>query len=159
MGLNFMEHILILTHDPDGTKDWWVRNLGFREGPHPEFGFPVHWLYIGDQDVVHIGKANFSEHQNEYLRPGEGQQDAGGNAGSGRIDHVCFNCSDIVSFIDRLEKNGIKYNERQAHNQSLYQLFFMEPINGIKVELNFPAAEAEKAGRTAARTAADAAAE
>ena len=71
MGLNFMEHILILTHDPDGTRDWWVKNLGFRSGDHPEFGFPVHWLYIGDQDVVHIGKANFSEHQNEYLRPGD----------------------------------------------------------------------------------------
>lgn len=159
MGLNFMEHVLILTHDPDGTKDWWVKNLGFREGPHPEFGFPVHWLYIGDQDVVHIGKANFSDHQNEYLRPGEGQQAAGDTTGSGRIDHVCFNCSGIEEFIERLETNGIKFNERQAHNQSLYQLFFMEPINGIKVELNFPAAEAEKAGRSAARTAADAAAE
>lgn len=32
MGLNFMEHILILTDDPDGTRDWWVNNLGFRSG-------------------------------------------------------------------------------------------------------------------------------
>jgi hypothetical protein len=59
--------------------------------------------------------------------------------------------------VDRLESNDIKYNERQAHDQSLYQLFFMEPINGIKVELNFSAEEAEKAGRSASRTASDAA--
>ncbi|MBT5571021.1 MAG: hypothetical protein HOJ90_07385 [Alphaproteobacteria bacterium] len=159
MGLNFMEHILILTHDPDGTRDWWVENLGFRSGDHPEFGFPVHWLYIGDQDVVHIGKANHSDHQNEYLRPGDDNAaaEAEANGGSGRIDHVCFNCSGIEEFANRLDSNGIKYNERQAHDQSLYQLFFMEPINGIKVELNFSAEEAQKAGRSAARTAADAA--
>ncbi len=70
---------------------------------------------------------------------------------------MCFNCSGINEFVERLETNGIKFNERQAHDQSLYQLFFMEPINGIKVELNFSAAEAQAAGRAPTRTAADAA--
>jgi catechol 2,3-dioxygenase-like lactoylglutathione lyase family enzyme len=37
MGLRFLEHLLILTHDPDATRDWFVQNLGFREGYHPEF--------------------------------------------------------------------------------------------------------------------------
>ena len=63
MPLKFMEHILILTHDPEGTRDWFCNNLGFVSGYHPEFGFPVYWLYIGEQDVVHIGKAKFSDHQ------------------------------------------------------------------------------------------------
>ena len=67
MGMRFMEHILILTDDPDGTKDWWVENLGFTEGDHPDFGFPVHWLCIGDQDVIHIGQRNQSQHQSTYL--------------------------------------------------------------------------------------------
>ena len=57
MGLRFLEHVLILTHDPEGTRDWFCDNLGFRNGDHPDFGFPVYWLYIGDQDVIHIGKA------------------------------------------------------------------------------------------------------
>ena len=107
------------------------------------------------RDVVHIGKANHSDHQNEYLRPGDhsAADEAEANAGSGRIDHVCFNCFGIVEFAERLDRNGIKYNERQAHDQSLYQLFFMEPINGIKVELNFPAEEAAKAGRSPTLTA------
>src|SRR3546814_12855057 len=68
MGLRFLEHILILTHDPEGTRDWFCKNLGFREGYHPEFGFPVYWLYIGEQDVIHIGKARHSEHQDTYLK-------------------------------------------------------------------------------------------
>ena len=156
MGLRFLEHALILTDDPEATRDWFVDNLGFRDGYHPEFGFPVHWLYIGDQDVVHIGKAGHSEHQDTYLAtPSDAagvDYSAAGAPGSGRIDHVCFNCEHIQEFIDRFERNGVEYNERKAHNSDLYQLFMREPINGIKVELNFTAQEAIAAGRIASWT-------
>jgi catechol 2,3-dioxygenase-like lactoylglutathione lyase family enzyme len=151
MGLKFMEHILILTHDPEGTRDWFCNNLGFRNGYHPEFGFPVYWLYIAEQDVVHIGKSRHSEHQDVYLATPvdvEGTDYGGrGEPGSGHIDHVCFNCENIQEFIDRLESLGTTYSERKAHNSNLYQLFMREPINGIKVELNFAAHEAVAAGR------------
>ena len=151
MGLRFMEHILILTHDPEGTRDWFCNNLGFRSGDHPEFGFPVYWLYIGDQDVLHIGKAKHSSHQDTYLRTPSDQLDSdysgAGALGSGRIDHVCFNSEGIDEFIDRLTRNGIEFSERKAHNSDLYQLFMREPVNGIKVELNFSAEEAVRSGR------------
>jgi catechol 2,3-dioxygenase-like lactoylglutathione lyase family enzyme len=151
MGLRFMEHILILTHDPEGTRDWFCNNLGFVSGYHPEFGFPVYWLYIGDQDVVHIGKAQHSEHQNTYLStPSDTpsvESSRSDSLGSGRIDHVCFNCDGILEFIDRLNKNQVEFSERKAHNSNLYQLFMREPINGIKVELNFSAQEALSAKR------------
>lgn len=151
MGLRFLEHILILTHDPDATRDWFCDNLGFREGYHPEFGFPVYWLYIGEQDVIHIGKARFSEHQDTYLKTPadkEGQDySAAGAPGSGRIDHLCINCEGIEEFIDRLTRNGVAFSERKAHNSNLYQLFMREPVNGIKVELNFAWHEAVRIGR------------
>ncbi|MGH6897807.1 MAG: VOC family protein [Geminicoccaceae bacterium] len=153
MGLRFMEHILILTPDPDGTRDWWRDVLGLREGDHPEFGFPVHWLYIGDQDVIHIGKANHSQHQSRYLSNVEGKA---AEPGTGAIDHVCFNCEGIEEFVARLEANGVEFSERQANDGALFQLFFRDPINGIKVELNFAAAEAERAGRKPTHTAAGA---
>ena len=156
MGLRFMEHVLILTHDPEATRDWFCENLGFVSGYHPEFGFPVYWLYIGEQDVLHIGKAKFSEHQDTYLSTSGQDQSidyAGGGAlGSGRIDHVCFNCEGIIEFVERLTKNGIEFSERKAHNSDLYQLFMREPINGIKVELNFSAEEALQTGRMASFT-------
>src|SRR5690348_15632156 len=122
MGLRFLEHMLILTHDPEATRDWFCKSLGFRSGYHPEFGFPVYWLYIGDQDVVHIGKAHHSEHQDTYLRsPGDKEGDdysAAGALGSGRIDHVCFNCDGIEEFIERLTRAGVDFNERKAHNSN-----------------------------------------
>lgn len=151
MGLKFMEHILILTHDPEATRDWFCDNLGFVSGDHPEFGFPVYWLYIGKQDVVHIGKAQHSEHQNIYLSTPSDTAATNSSTsttlGSGRIDHVCFNCEGMMEFIDRLTKNKVEFSERKAHNSNLYQLFMREPINGIKVELNFSAEEAMQANR------------
>lgn len=151
MGMRFMEHILILTDDPDGTRDWWVEALGFTEGDHPEFGFPVHWLCIGDQDVIHIGKRNQSEHQSTYLAtPTDDVErtDPAVHTGGGTIDHVCFNCEGLVEFSERLDAKNVEYSERTAHNPTLYQMFMREPINGIKVELNFPIEEAIAAGRT-----------
>jgi catechol 2,3-dioxygenase-like lactoylglutathione lyase family enzyme len=151
MGLRFLEHVLILTHDPDATRDWFCEKLGFVSGEHPDFGFPVHWLYIGDQDVIHIGKARYSEHQDTYLKTPSDQQgqdfSAAGALGSGRIDHICLNCEGMQEFIDRLTRLGVDFSERKAHNSNLYQLFMREPINGIKVELNFAWHEAVSCGR------------
>lgn len=157
MGLRYMEHFLILTDEPERTRDWWVDTLGFRSGDHPDFGFPVYWLYIGDQDVVHIGKRNHSEHQNAYLAAPEpsGDQNASGSgeqSHTGRIDHICFNCDGIEEFIARLERNNVDFSERQAHAQAFHQLFFWDPINAIKIELNFAAEEARRAGRLATMT-------
>ena len=149
MALKFLEHILILTHDPEATRAWFCDNLGFTSGDHPEFGFPVYWLYIGDRDVVHIGKAKYSSHQDMYLKTPGASEDysAAGALGTGRIDHLCFNCEGIDEFAARLTRNGVAFSERKAHDSNLYQLFLREPINGIKLELNFSAEEAVRAGR------------
>jgi catechol 2,3-dioxygenase-like lactoylglutathione lyase family enzyme len=158
MGVRFLEHILILTDQPEETCRWWSETLGLRVGDHPEFGMPVYWLYVGDQDVLHIGQKDYSRHQREYLRA-EGQPETDGSMGSGRIDHVCFNCAGLEELVARLEASGVPFSERQANGHALYQLFLTDPINGIKIELNFAAEEARRAGRKPARTAADAAAE
>ena len=63
MPLQHLEHFLIQTADLEATRDWYVNILGFREGPHPDFKFPVIWLYLGDTDVIHLtqGGKNVSE--------------------------------------------------------------------------------------------------
>lgn len=87
MPLSHLEHFLIQTADIDVTRDWYVRALGLKEGPHPEFKFPVVWLYVGDKDVIHItaGGKNVSENRRQYL----GQQSEEVH-GSGVIDHLAF---------------------------------------------------------------------
>lgn len=151
MGLRLLEHMLILTHDPDATRDWYCRNLGFEAGWHPDFGFPVHWLYLGERAVLHIAKAQHSAQQDAYMgAPGDRPGADTPASGSGCIDHICFAGDDMVATIERLTRNGVAFNERKTHDASVYQLFLREPVNGIKIELDFPAAEALRAGRIAA---------
>jgi catechol 2,3-dioxygenase-like lactoylglutathione lyase family enzyme len=140
MPLSHIEHFLLAADDIDATRDWYARVLGMRSGPHPDFGFPVHWMYIGDVDVVHIGPSakSASENQKKYL--GRTSQDSG--AGTGAIDHIAFRASGLREMMRHLQKEKIQFTQRRANGQALYQLFFYDP-NGIKIELNYDAAEAE----------------
>jgi catechol 2,3-dioxygenase-like lactoylglutathione lyase family enzyme len=139
MALSHMEHFLIQAEDLEATKDWYVKVLGFRVGPHPDFKFPVYWLYLGDADVLHMtqGGKNVSKNRKTYLG-----QESEATQGSGVIDHVAFRASGLSEMIEHLARLKIEFKERQVNDQGLYQLFLFDP-NGVKIELNYPAAEAK----------------
>jgi catechol 2,3-dioxygenase-like lactoylglutathione lyase family enzyme len=149
MPLSHIEHVLIQTPDMAATRDWYVRVLGFRVGPSPDFKFPVCWLYLGEQDVIHIteGGANVSENRKRYVG-----QDSQATRGSGVIDHVAFRCTGLRAMLAHLKAERVEFRERQVSDQGLYQLFLYDP-NGVKVELNF--ANAEAAGLTPQLRASD----
>ena len=82
MPLSHIEHVLIQTADIAKTVEWYTRVLGMRAGFTPDFKFPVQWLYLGDNDVVHVteGGAGTSENRKRYV----GQQTTA-TEGSGAI--------------------------------------------------------------------------
>jgi catechol 2,3-dioxygenase-like lactoylglutathione lyase family enzyme len=136
MPLSHIEHYLVLCDEIDATRDWYRDVLGMQEGWHPDFGFPVYWMYLGGVDVVHIGRSakHAGENQKAYL--GRLAQDAGA------IDHIAFRAKGLKETMAHLRRHKVEFNERRANGQALYQLFMYDP-NGIKVELNFDAAEAQ----------------
>ena len=138
MPLSHIEHVLIQTADMAATRDWYVRVLGFRVGPSPDFKFPVCWLYLGDQDVIHVteGGAQVSDNRRRYVG-----QESSATQGSGVIDHVAFRCSGLEQMLEHLTSLGVPFKRRQVNDQGLYQLFLFDP-NGVKVELNFANSEA-----------------
>jgi len=139
MPLTGLDHYLIQTEDIDMTADWYERVLGMTRGYTPDFKFPVVWMYIGEKDTVHIthgGKA-VSENRLTYL----GQQTAE-TEGSGAVDHIAYRAEGLRETMAHLKALGEEFNERQVDDQGLYQLFLFDP-NGVKIELNFEAAEAE----------------
>jgi catechol 2,3-dioxygenase-like lactoylglutathione lyase family enzyme len=140
MPLSHIEHFLVAADDIDATRDWYARVLGMRPGPHPDFGFPVHWMYIGDVDVVHIGPSArmAGAIQKQYL----GRTSQSDAQGTGAIDHIAFRARGLREMMAHLETEKIPFSRRRANGQALFQLFFYDP-NGIKIELNFDAAEAE----------------
>ncbi|MCW5603563.1 MAG: VOC family protein [Burkholderiales bacterium] len=142
MPVSHLEHFLIQTTDIEATRDWYVNVLGFTEGPHPDFKFPVVWLYLGDKDVIHLtqGGKDVNENRRKYL----GQQSEA-VTGSGVIDHMAFRCTGLRDMIARLTKSDVAFKRRMVDDQGLYQLFLVDP-NGVKVELNFSNAEAREAG-------------
>jgi len=138
MPLSHIEHFLLQTTDMAATRDWYVKVLGFRVGPHPDFKFPVCWLYLGDKDVIHVteGGASVSENRKRYVG-----QESQATQGSGVIDHVAFRCAGLAQMLEHLTALGVPFKRRQVSDQGLYQLFLFDP-NGVKVELNFANAEA-----------------
>lgn len=142
MPLSHLDHYLIQTADLQATRDWYVRVLGMSEGWHPDFKFPVVWLYIGEKDVLHLseGGANVSENRKKYL----GQQSTDVH-GSGVVDHVAFRCTGLPDTLAHLKREGIQFTQRMVSDQGLYQLFLIDP-NGVKVELNFDNSEALQHG-------------
>src|ERR671918_223798 len=104
MPLSHIEHFLVAADDIDATRDWYARVLGMRSGPHPEFSFPVHWMYLGELDVVHIG--------------------------TGAVDHIAFRATGLRQMMEHLKSEKIEFHQRRANGQALYQLFFLDP-NGI----------------------------
>ena len=140
MRLTHIEHFLVAADDIDATRDWYARVLGMQPGPHPDFGFPVHWMYVGGVDIVHIGPSAKSagDIQKKYL--GRTSQDAG--SGTGAIDHIAFRATGLRAMLQHLQKNKISFTQRRANGQALFQLFLFDP-NGIKIELNYSADEAE----------------
>ena len=139
MPLSHIEHYLVAADDMEATRDWYCTVLGMEEGPHPDFGFPVHWLYLNGRDVVHIGQSakHAGENQKTYL--GRTSRDTG--SGTGAIDHIAFRATGLKAMMAHLRTHRIEYKERRASDQAPYQLFLYD-LNGIKFELNFSADEA-----------------
>ena len=96
MPLSYIEHFLLQTEDIEATKDWYVKVLGFRVGPAPDFKFPVYWLYLGDRDVLHIttGGKNVSENRKKYVG-----QESDVVTGTGVIDHIGFRTTGLDEMI------------------------------------------------------------
>jgi len=127
MPLAYLEHTLIQTGDLPGTARWWHDVLGLEEGPYPEFGFPVVWLYLGGRDVVHLtqGGAQVTANRQAYL-----PQQSQAVRGSGVIDHIVFRATDLPGTLARLEQHGVGALRRQVAAQGLFQLFLTDP-NGV----------------------------
>jgi catechol 2,3-dioxygenase-like lactoylglutathione lyase family enzyme len=140
MPISHIEHFLVAADDIDATRDWYARVLGMKSGPHPEFGFPVHWMYVDNIDIVHIGPSarQAGEIQKKYL----GRTSQKSEEGTGALDHIAFRATGLRPMLEHLRREKVPFTQRRANGQALFQLFLLDP-NGVKIELNYAAQEAE----------------
>src|SRR4026207_1692811 len=102
MPLSHIDHFLVAADDIDATRDWYARVLGMTSGPHPDFGFPVHWMDPGEGDLVPLGPSAkmAGENQKKYL----GRTSQGGTVGTGAIDHIAFRATGLRDMLLHLKK-------------------------------------------------------
>ena len=103
-------------------RDFYCDIVGLKVGPRTattSYGF---WLYIGNNDVVHIAEYN----------KGIGAPDLHVN---GTYDHVSFTCTEMAAMEEHLTKNNIPYTTRTLNN-GVKQINFKDPA-GNGIELNF----------------------
>lgn len=106
-------------------RDFYCDIVGLKVGPRvatSSYGF---WLYIGDNDVVHIAEYN----------KGVGAPDLHVN---GTYDHVSFTCTDMPGMEVHLQTKQIPYTTRLLNN-GVKQINFKDPAgNGIELNFNPP---------------------
>lgn len=141
MAISHLEHFLVVAQDYEATVQWYIDNLGFEKGPHPDFGagIEVTWLYLGDRDIIHVVPPRPNDEPRPAPDPNATPEDIA--QGSRPIHHIAFRAANRIEMTDRFKERGVTYLEQQASKEDLYQVFVRDP-NGITVELNFPAEEA-----------------
>jgi catechol 2,3-dioxygenase-like lactoylglutathione lyase family enzyme len=129
-----MEHVLVLSDDIDGTRDFYRDVVGLEVGQRPPLAFPGYWLYAdpGGASCVHIAERRaYAAHA-----AGLGLHVPSGNAGVGPVDHVAFRAGsgDYDGLLARLARAGIEA-VTNAVPGGPRQVFIEDP-NGVRVEIN-----------------------
>jgi catechol 2,3-dioxygenase-like lactoylglutathione lyase family enzyme len=120
MPVTAFQHVNSRSADVERTKDFYVR-LGLRVGDRPPFASRGYWMYLGDQPVLHLVQR----------RDGEPAQE-----GSGNLDHVAFQATDLEGTRRLLAEAGLSFREAVVPRDHTVQIFVRDP-DGIQVELNF----------------------
>ena len=137
-----LEHILVLSDDIDGTRDFYCNVIGLSVGERPPLAFPGYWLYAGEGSgaaCLHIAERRpYSAHA-----AGLGLSVPERDPGVGPVDHVAFSAGDWDSVVNRLDRfavpavtNSVPGGPRQV---------FIEDPNGVRVEISVWDPEPEEA--------------
>lgn len=119
MAIHGMNHFNVLTDKLEDSRSFYVRVLGFTEGPRPPLGFDGAWMYAGGEPILHISQGKVPADP------------------AGVLDHLAFTASDLKGTVARLKAHGVPFTLRQQVGTHIWQIFCRDPC-GAKVELDFP---------------------
>ena len=157
-----LNHFTIRTIDLEATRRFYADLLGLTVGPRPAFPFPGLWMYRGDHAdvanaVVHVIHLDGSDESGlmGYLGGDDKDRKLAVDKdrkfsvdedrklavnGSGVVDHIAFFADGLKAMLAHFAKHQVQFDERTVPAIGLHQLFLHDP-SGVKIELNYPAAE------------------
>ncbi len=107
-------------------KDFYCDVVGLKVGPREGFTSRGFWLYISDNDVLHLA---------EYRGEGEPLTNV-----LTTFDHISFTCTDMPAMEAHLKKHNVSYTTRDLPVLNVRQINFKDPV-GNGVELFFKMAD------------------
>jgi catechol 2,3-dioxygenase-like lactoylglutathione lyase family enzyme len=133
VGVTRISHVLVLSDDIDGARDFYQRTLGLEPGERPPLPFPGYWMYAGADPCIHI--ADRAIYRQQAARMGLPLPAADG--GAHLVDHIAFVDTDYAVASARLEREGVEAVHNEVAGIGLRQLFFQDP-EGVRIEVNIP---------------------
>ena len=132
MTVGVLEHILVLSDDIDGTRDFYCSVVGLSVGDRPPLAFPGYWLYgrSGDTACVHVA----DRHAYAAHASGLGLAVPERDPGVGPVDHIAFSAEDYDGLLERLSRLGVAA-VRNVVPGGPRQVFVQDP-NGVRVEIS-----------------------
>lgn len=121
-----LDHVTLRTTDLARTRDFFLSVFDLKEGTRPAAiqRIPGHWLYAGDEPVLHL----------------IGSQGNGIERAAEAWDHAAFRLKDYAGFKARLEAMAIPYSPMDLPDIHERRLFFRAP-GGPLIETVFKGAD------------------
>jgi catechol 2,3-dioxygenase-like lactoylglutathione lyase family enzyme len=133
MSIGSLDHVLVLSDDIDGTRDFYCSVVGLSVGDRPALAFPGYWLYAAggsEAACVHVAdRRAYASHA-----AGLGLTVPEADPGVGPVDHVAFRAADYDGLLERLQRQGVRA-VTNAVPGGPRQVFIQDP-NGVRVEIN-----------------------
>jgi catechol 2,3-dioxygenase-like lactoylglutathione lyase family enzyme len=131
MALTKLDHVLVLTEDIEGTRDFYRDTLGLEVGDRPPLEFPGYWLYAQGVACIHVAdRDSYTAHS-----AGTGVLASPPTVGTGPLDHLAFSSDDHDEALARLRRSGVEARHNTVPGIGMRQLFVEDP-NGVMIEIN-----------------------
>lgn len=121
-----LDHVTLRTTDLIRTKNFFLAIFDLKEGNRPAAiqRIPGHWLYSGDEPVLHL----------------IGSQGVGDDRTAEAWDHAAFRMTGYAGFRAKLESMGIPYSPMDLPDIGERRLFLRAP-GGSLIETVFRGAD------------------
>ena len=133
MTVRSLDHVLVLSDDIEGTREFYCRAVGLRVGDRPPLEFPGYWLYAGADGAsacLHIAdRRAYAAHA-----AGLGLRVPERDPGVGPVDHVAFRAGDYGGVVERLAGCGVAAVTNAVPGGP--RQVFVEDPNGVRVEIS-----------------------